>query len=119
MALTAEQLKSLADRLGARELQLKQEIDRVSSEMTAELQSDREVGDDAARYAVKEEASVDRAEISRDRQELKDVQTARARMAEGSYGQCMACGVNIQAERLLAQPAALRCTACQALTERR
>lgn len=119
MALTAEQRTTLASRLSEREHQLKQEIESVSSEIKEELQLEREVGDGAARYALKEEASIDRAEILRDVQELKDVQTARARLAEGGYGECVSCGVDIPTERLLAQPAALRCTACQASLERK
>ncbi len=119
MALTAEQISTLAQRLNEREKQLKQEIDSVAAEVKAELQAEREVGDDAARYAAKEAASVDRAEISRDAQELSDVQAARARMADGTYGQCVDCSVDIAVQRLLAQPAALRCTACQAQFERR
>lgn len=118
MTLTAEQIEGLATRLKARELQLKQEIESVSEEVRAEVNVGREVGDDAAHYAMREEASVDRAEIGRDVLELKEVQNARVRIQEGGYGQCSDCGVDIAYERLQAQPAAQRCTACQTQFER-
>jgi DnaK suppressor protein len=34
-------------------------------------------------------------------------------MADGTYGICIDCGGEIPFERLQAQPAALRCIACQ------
>ena len=41
------------------------------------------------------------------------------RIDEGNYGVCADCGVHIPAARLLAQPAALTCVACQSARERR
>jgi len=38
-------------------------------------------------------------------------------MAEERYGSCVDCGADIALERLLAQPAASRCLACQSATE--
>jgi DnaK suppressor protein len=38
-------------------------------------------------------------------------------MANGLYGLCMDCGEEIPLERLFAQPAAIRCAACQTNAE--
>ena len=57
------------------------------------------------------------AEIEIDRGRLKDVEEAQQRMVEGRYGICADCGEDIPRERLLAQPIAVRCTACQAALE--
>jgi RNA polymerase-binding transcription factor DksA len=57
------------------------------------------------------------AEADRDRTELAEVQAALRRLADGSYGRCADCGEPIGAQRMLAQPAALRCLACQARQE--
>lgn len=38
-------------------------------------------------------------------------------LRDGRYGACADCGESIPVERLLAQPTALRCVRCQALTE--
>lgn len=39
-------------------------------------------------------------------------------MAEGSYGGCAACGLEIDVRRLEVQPAAPRCLICQERHER-
>ena len=118
--LNADELKLFEQRLLERETQLALEIDRGSSEVESDFEraSEREVGDDAAKYAAHQELSVERAEIDRDQQELREVRAARRRIVAGTYGQCVDCGAPIQKPRLLAQPAALRCTACQTLFER-
>ncbi len=45
---------------------------------------------------------------------LADIQAALARLDDGTYGICVDCGEQIQAERLEALPAAPRCLSCQA-----
>lgn len=55
------------------------------------------------------------AEIDRDR--LEAIEKALQRLAEGRYGLCIDCGLEIARERLLAQPFAIRCAACQAAVE--
>lgn len=44
---------------------------------------------------------------------LAAIDAALARIAQGSYGQCTDCGVDIPAARLRAAPQALRCISCQ------
>ena len=58
------------------------------------------------------------AEIEIDRQRLGEIEQAQQRMAEGRYGIFIDCGEEIPRERLLAQPMAIRCAACQAVAER-
>ena len=47
------------------------------------------------------------------------VRAALARLADGSYGECTDCGQPVGVARLLAQPAAARCIACQSKAEAR
>ena len=49
--------------------------------------------------------------------ELTAVRAALERMAAGSYGECTDCGKSVGVPRLLAQPAAVRCIACQSKAE--
>jgi RNA polymerase-binding protein DksA len=58
-------------------------------------------------------ADLDQAELSRDVTELRDVEAARKRFSDGSYGICVDCGADIGYERLVAEPAAARCLECQ------
>jgi YteA family regulatory protein len=44
---------------------------------------------------------------------LKQVERARERLTEGTYGRCEACGALINPARLKANPEATRCLACQ------
>lgn len=57
------------------------------------------------------------AEAARDHDELVAVRAALARMADGSYGECADCGRPVGVARLLAQPQAARCIACQSKAE--
>ena len=81
----------------------------------------REVGDDVTDA---EEQSVN--EYSRnlcgslmdhDRAVLIQIKTAFARIADGTYGTCVACKETISDARLTALPYAERCRDCQDLTE--
>ena len=62
-------------------------------------------------------AAMDIAEVSRDLTGLADVEAALARINDGSYGECVDCGVEIPYARLAAYPAAKRCVACQEIAE--
>lgn len=64
-------------------------------------------------------ATVRDAEATRDHDELVAVRAALARLADGSYGECTDCGQPVGVARLLAQPAAARCIACQSKAEAR
>ena len=43
---------------------------------------------------------------------LKEVTDALERVEKGSYGKCIVCGMEIEKERLEANPAALNCLKC-------
>ena len=63
-------------------------------------------------------SDVGNAELSRDVEELREVEAARRRLAAGAYGICVDCGAQIGFERLHAAPAAARCVECQARHEK-
>jgi N-ethylmaleimide reductase len=56
---------------------------------------------------------VNLAEITREIQELRDIDAAFRRIVMGTYGVCVRCGQAIERERLDAYPTAKRCIACQ------
>jgi len=58
------------------------------------------------------------AEITRDVQELRAIETALGRIRAGTYGSCVACGEPIGRKRLEAEPAAERCIVCQRVHDR-
>jgi RNA polymerase-binding transcription factor DksA len=52
------------------------------------------------------------------RQALEEVERALARIADGTYGRCVRCGVSINAERLWALPRVGCCIDCRRVEER-
>lgn len=58
-------------------------------------------------------ADMNLAEVTRDVGELRLIDRALQRLAEGNYGICIACGEHIDPARLEANPAAIRCLECQ------
>lgn len=49
------------------------------------------------------------------RSHLMEIDDALVRVDKGSYGDCVSCGAEIQAERLAAHPVARRCVGCPAV----
>jgi len=74
-----------------------------------------DIGDESVAALL---ADLDQAELSRDVAELREVEAARKRLADGAYGICADCGAEIAFERLHAEPAAARCFECQAHHEK-
>jgi len=119
--LTEQQRAQVAERLAARRAELVREIaqkmadsrDRVG---TGNIDQIIEGGDSALAEAM---AGLDVAEAQRDLAELRDIDAANARLADGTYGACVDCGEAIPAARLAAYPTAKRCTDCQTVHERR
>jgi DnaK suppressor protein len=61
---------------------------------------------------------LDLAEIDRDLEELRDVESALQRMQQLTYGTCITCRAPIPFERLTAYPTAKRCHRCQGMYEK-
>jgi DnaK suppressor protein len=58
------------------------------------------------------------SQSNNDRQLLQMVETALSRIREGSFGECIACGKEINAKRLEAVPWARHCIECQEKAEK-
>ena len=63
-------------------------------------------------------ADLGNAEVTRDLTEVRELEAARRRIADGAYGVCLDCGDDILLERLRAQPGAARCARCQTQHEK-
>jgi DnaK suppressor protein len=64
------------------------------------------------------QAAIASADMRRHLAELREIRLAHERITEGSYGECVSCGLPIAPGRLQAQPTAMRCTMCQSALER-
>jgi len=65
-----------------------------------------------------EEARVGVSSVQRDTDELRDVESALARLERGTYGLCIDCGNPLPYVRLDALPEASRCMHCENERER-
>lgn len=118
-ALSTAQTKKLQSLLHDRRRQLLDDLQRDAQALREESSRTREPGADGGEQSGADHAAtVSAGEMARDAEELQAVEQALDRMARGEYGACVACGEPIPLERLLANPVAVRCLACQSRHER-
>lgn len=120
MALTSQQVQEMRHRILERRRQLAAELrgdaERARGETYGELAgATHDSAEDSVAALL---ADLGQAEMTRDLAELRDLEAARLRLAAGTYGTCADCGGEIGYERLRANPAALRCIACQTRHEK-
>jgi DnaK suppressor protein len=117
--LTKQQLGRLKKALLERQRMLTGEI-RAKREQAANDAAEDTMGvaDTGDESVLRMQADLDLQEAGRDLEELQQIETALRRMDEGTYGECISCGTDIEFPRLEAQPTALRCLDCQSKHER-
>ena len=120
MALTHEQTQELQRLVDRRRAALLAEITRDLGKMREDRLADiggavGDVGDESVARTI---SDLDQAEATRDISELRLLEAARQRIAEGRYGLCSNCGEEIGYARLRANPAAERCITCQTRFEK-
>ena len=103
--------KRLLERAAELRTDIARELAKQDEEHFADLAG--EITDRSEESVADLLVDVNLAEISRDIEELRDVEAALRRIVDGSYGTCQTCGEDIKQDRLTAVPAASRCYACQ------
>jgi DnaK suppressor protein len=103
----------LAYRLG--DLQSELSVEGRASHVPADAASDVRDRKDMASEA--QLTIVGEAEVARDAGELAAVKAALQRLDANQYGDCVDCEEAIPLQRLLVQPASVRCAACQSVFE--
>ena len=120
MALTEKQIQELRGAIEQRRTsliaELSDDVERVRRDRFEELAGAApDPGDESVATLI---ADLGHADMERDLSELRALEAARARLADGSYGVCAECGGDIGVERLRANPAAVRCVDCQRVHEK-
>jgi RNA polymerase-binding protein DksA len=120
MALSQQQTQELHATVERRRAALRAEIDRDLGRIRADRLEDLagaspDPGDESVASLI---SDLDQADTSRDLSELRSLDAARERIADGSYGTCIECGGDIGFDRLRANPAAERCIRCQTQYEK-
>lgn len=118
-ALSPSERDTLARMLAERKEALRGEIRAGLRRMRVEGYEDLLSGtsDAGDRSVAKLLTDVTNAEVVRDAGELQDIFGAETRLAAGTYGTCIDCGLPIPYGRLVAYPTAKRCLHCQQIHE--
>jgi RNA polymerase-binding transcription factor DksA len=120
MALSQKQTQELhaavEQRRAALIAELREDVERVRNDNFEDLAGAApDAGDESVATLI---ADLGHADVGRDLSELRGLEAARTRLAEGSYGTCIECGGDIGFERLRVNPAAVRCVDCQRVYEK-
>jgi RNA polymerase-binding transcription factor DksA len=117
--LSIRERENLARMLSERKEALRDEIRTGLERMRTEGYEDLLSGtsDAGDRSVAKLLTDGTNAEVARDAAELQDIFAAETRLAAGTHGTCIDCGVPIPYERLVVHPIAKRCLRCQQILE--
>lgn len=118
--LTDHQINIFKRKLNDRFMALRREISEELLHFDAEQYADlagrvHDTGEEALADLL---VDIELASVDRHVQEIRDIDAALMRIAEGSYGECCDCRQPIVIERLTAYPAARRCIVCQEAHDR-
>ena len=120
MPLTPEQLQELKKALTQRRSFLEAEAHADAAKAREDVYSKStgpvaDAGDEATADLI---SDVENAELSRDLEELREIDAAFGRISAGGYGTCIDCGGDIGIARLRIEPTATRCIDCQSVHEK-
>jgi len=106
-----KRLDSFKKRLEERQQALRRTVSRTEEDgRIADQDPAQDIADRAASSYTKEFLF---SQSNNERQLLQMVETALARIREGTFGECVSCGDEINAKRLEAVPWTRYCIACQ------
>ena len=94
-------------------------LEEMETELKAQREGNKDEGMDSYDLASEErDREINFILSDRERAKIKEIDDAMARLADGSYGICEACGLEIGEERLEALPFTRVCRDCQQDRER-
>ncbi|MBS4098410.1 MAG: TraR/DksA family transcriptional regulator [Sulfuricella sp.] len=113
--LTPKQIQELEGQLKTRQTQLLAEIRNELAQSGDQHYIDlsgrvTDLGDESVADML---ADLEAAHLDRQINDLRDIETALARIKAGEFGQCAECGDEVAFNRLQAYPTATRCIFCQ------
>ena len=115
LPMDKKKLDYFKKRLELRQVDLRRMVSRTEQDgRTVDEDSAQDIADRAASSYTKEFLF---HQSNNDRQLLQMVETALSRLREGSFGECISCGKEINAKRLEAVPWTRHCIECQEKAE--
>ena len=118
--LTQEQLSKLKRALMERSRKLVAEVRNELEESGNSTYEDMagQVGDSGDESVADLLTDLGATLVDRQIHQVREIEAARQRIQDGTYGVCIDCGLDIPFERLLAYPTALRDVQCQTQYEK-
>ncbi len=111
MLMEKKRLDQFKKRLEERQQELRKNVSRTEQDgRSADLDTAQDIADRAASSYNKEFLF---HQSNSERQLLQMVEGALSRIREGTFGQCISCGNDINPKRLEAVPWTRHCIACQ------
>jgi DnaK suppressor protein len=111
LSMEKKKLDAFKKRLEARQQELRRMVSRTEQDgRTVDDDSAQDIADRAASSYTKEFLF---HQSNNDRQLLQMVENALSRIREGTFGECISCGKDINAKRLEAVPWTRHCIECQ------
>ena len=111
LSMEKKKLDSFRKRLETRQQELRRMVTRTEQDgRTVDEDSAQDIADRAASSYTKEFLF---HQSNNDRQLLQMVENALSRIREGTFGECISCGKDINAKRLEAVPWTRHCIECQ------
>jgi DnaK suppressor protein len=111
LSMEKKKLDAFKKRLETRQQELRRMVTRTEQDgRTVDEDSAQDIADRAASSYTKEFLF---HQSNNDRQLLQMVENALSRIREGTFGECISCGKDINAKRLDAVPWTRHCIDCQ------
>lgn len=111
MTMDKKKIEAFKKRLETRQQELRRTVSRTEQDgRSADEDSTQDIADKAANSYNKEFLF---HQSNNERQLLQMVESALSRIREGSFGECIQCGKEINAKRLEAVPWTRNCIECQ------
>ncbi len=111
LSMEKKKLDSFRKRLETRQQELRRMVTRTEQDgRTVDEDSAQDIADRAASSYTKEFLF---HQSNNDRQLLQMVENALSRIREGTFGECISCGKDINPKRLEAVPWTRHCIECQ------
>lgn len=107
----SELAKLLDGRYERLQRDIREQFERNDMHLNTEV--DERAGDIADQAASDQVTDLNLAFVERHVMEMRDIEAAKGRLNDGTFGGCLNCGKQINFARLQACPTAVRCLDCQ------
>jgi len=115
--LTKEDINYFKEELLNMKTRIESSIKKSNNDIT--LMSQQDPNDEGDYSVILNDSSIENKIIEKQVKELKEIETALGKIADGKYGICEMCEDDINIERLKVKPFARFCISCREINEKK